>query len=620
MSKSCSERKSPNNDKEFSRLELNKLAKTKLGLKDSELKKLSKKELCEKLSIPWKSKTKVVIEPKTTEEVCSDRACTKTYPNRLSKDQLIKKVHEIFPKYSITKLRLMKIQGLCKLLKKPVLKCPVKMKTMSKNNNILKKNSFTSKDIQSFKAYSSNKKKSLNCIEKSAIPLREHQKSVIEYFEKHRGLIAYHTVGTGKTLTAITISQCFLEKYPDYHVYVVTPASLIENFKKQMGYYKNIHHAENYKFFSIQKFVSIYRKKQISCEKVLLIVDEAHNLKTLYKKSSGKKPTEIGVNSKFIEKCAMQATKVLLLTGTPITNSPKDIIALYNMIRDPKEPRLDTKKKNLAINQKSFTKNLLFEYLKCKISVFDERSEEFYPRVKEHEIFLKMSPSYEEKYDKLLSENGLSKLAIKMFGEIDIKRFYNGFRRAVNNLEDSNSPKIQWVLKKLNQDRKTIIFSHFLDAGNKAIIKSLPDNVKYAYINGSIPQKERARIVNDYNSNKIKLLFISKAGGEGLDLKGTQDIIILEPAWNLSVEEQVIGRGVRYKSHDSLPVSERKVDVYRLYLLKSEDITVESQEKQKQKSGSIDLIMRYLIQRKEKELDLFRKQLKEISIEQSLCD
>lgn len=631
MMKTCSERKPANSTSQYSRKELDTLARAQLGLNTTELRKLSKKELCKRLSVEWQQTTakKNAIEPKTMEKLCTDKACTRSFPNRYTKPQLVAIVHERFPKYSMTALRLMSIKKLCTLLKKPVMKCPGKGKTPSATQDTALSNKIGAFSQTQTSAFKGLKNKSLSCIQRSSFPLRQHQKRVIEYFEKHRGLIAYHTVGTGKTLTAITISQCFLDKNPDYKVYVVTPASLVQNFKKQMMDYKNILYADRYRFFSIQKFVSLYKKGLVNCEKILLIVDEAHNLKTLYKKSApkagGKKPTEVGINSKYVERCAQKASKVLLLTGTPVTNSPKDIISLYNMIRDADEPRLVTKQKDIGVNQKTYTTNLLLEKMKCKISVFDEKSPDFYPVVKEHEIFLVMTPSYQEKYDKLLDESGLSDLAIKMFGEIDINSFYNGVRRAVNTLEDKESPKIRWALRQIQKGRKTIVFSHFLEAGNKAIIKNLPVGTRYAYINGSLPQKERAEIVNQYNSNQIKVLFISKAGGEGLDLKGTQDIIILEPAWNLSVEEQVIGRGVRYKSHIDLPVEDRRVDVYRLYLLKSSDKVQQTlaQQQQKQelrKSGSIDLIMRYLIHRKEKQLDLFRRQLKEISVEESFCD
>lgn len=627
--KICTERKSPNSNTEYSRVELNELAKTKLSLKSTEIKKLSKKELCQKLKISWKPKTLKKPILLSEKKVCTDKRCTKSYPNRYGKEELVEMVRTKFPTYSKTALKLRTIPKLCTMLKKPIMKCPTPYKNLSKTDTskqISNVGSFNQTQSQKFKKPSYLP----SCIQRSSLPIRQHQKKVIDYFSHHRGLIAYHTVGTGKTLTAITISQCFLDKYPNYKVYVVTPASLVQNFKNQMMDYENIKYADQYRFYSIQKFVSLFRKTELSCKNVLLIVDEAHNLKTLYKKSQpkkpGKKPTEVGINSKYIEKCARQASKCLLLTGTPITNSPKDLIPLYNMVRDDNEPRIDTKRKDLGMNEITYTEKNLLEKMKCKISIFDERSSAYYPIVKEHDIFIKMTPSYQEKYEKLLSENGLSKLAIKMFGEVDITKFYNGFRRAVNTLEDEDSPKINWVLKKIQQGRKTIVFSHFLDAGNKAIIKNLPNNIKYKYINGSLSLKERSEIVNEYNLNKIQVLFISKAGGEGLDLKGTQDIILLEPAWNLSVEEQVIGRGVRYKSHDSLPITDRKVDVYRLYMVKKwDDIFIQKHESQKGvgeidgEDMSIDLLMRFLIQRKEKILEQFRKKLKEISIENTYC-
>ena len=56
---------------------------------------------------------------------------------------------------------------------------------------------------------------------------------------------------------------------------------------------------------------------------------------------------------------------------------------------------------------------------------------------------------------------------------------------------------------------------------------------------------------------------MSSSGGEGLDLKRTRQVHVLEPHWNDPKIEQVIGRAARYKSHADLPVKDRKVDIYR---------------------------------------------------------
>ena len=64
------------------------------------------------------------------------------------------------------------------------------------------------------------------------------------------------------------------------------------------------------------------------------------------------------------------------------------------------------------------------------------------------------------------------------------------------------------------------------------------------------------------------MLVITKAGAEGLDLKETRSIVIIDPTFNPSSIEQIIGRGVRYKSHEHLPVADRVVNVYFMELVK----------------------------------------------------
>ena len=53
--------------------------------------------------------------------------------------------------------------------------------------------------------------------------------------------------------------------------------------------------------------------------------------------------------------------------------------------------------------------------------------------------------------------------------------------------------------------------------------------------------------------------------GEGLDLKNTRQVHITEPHWNEAKIDQVIGRSIRFGSHDSLKPSQRTVDIYKYY-------------------------------------------------------
>ena len=51
----------------------------------------------------------------------------------------------------------------------------------------------------------------------------------------------------------------------------------------------------------------------------------------------------------------------------------------------------------------------------------------------------------------------------------------------------------------------------------------------------------------------IKVIMITKAGAEGLDLKNVRNVHIMEPYWYETRIQQVIGRAARYNSHIDLP-------------------------------------------------------------------
>ena len=108
--------------------------------------------------------------------------------------------------------------------------------------------------------------------------------------------------------------------------------------------------------------------------------------------------------------------------------------------------------------------------------------------------------------------------------------------------------------------------------GIKPIIQKLDEQqIKYEIITGDMSINERTNAVNNYNNDISKVLFITKAGSEGLDLKNTTNIIIMESAWNENAVEQIIGRGVRYKSHINLPPKKQIVYIYKLYCVKPDE-------------------------------------------------
>jgi superfamily II DNA or RNA helicase len=124
-------------------------------------------------------------------------------------------------------------------------------------------------------------------------------------------------------------------------------------------------------------------------------------------------------------------------------------------------------------------------------------------------------------------------------------------------------------MKKVKEGKKVLIYSAFLAFGVRKLQELMnAQHIPFVEVTGSLNKTKRAEAVEKYNKDQVKVLFITKAGGEGLDLKGTRYVIILESSWNRPNEEQVIGRAIRFKSHTHLPKAEQRVDVYHLLMVK----------------------------------------------------
>ncbi|HMP28313.1 MAG TPA: DEAD/DEAH box helicase family protein, partial [Saprospiraceae bacterium] len=281
-----------------------------------------------------------------------------------------------------------------------------------------------------------------SCIERSKLKLREHQIRVVEHMKTHRALIAAHEVGSGKTLVAVTASQCFLDDYPDGNVIVVTPVSLQNNFKKEMKEYGvSKGDMSKYEFRTLQGFATEYNEKPCGTSKmpVMLIIDEAHNLRTNISaaKSAAKKRALTSkkipvVRAAVAIRCAKTATKVLLLTATSIYNEPYDLANLVAMARgeDPLSKKAFAK---MRIDGYAFKK-----YFECIFSFYDVPvDKENYPEMEEHWVDIEMTPKYYQEYLKVEHENS------DYFGNPWV--FLTGMRQASNSLEECI--KCDWVLK-----------------------------------------------------------------------------------------------------------------------------------------------------------------------------
>lgn len=69
---------------------------------------------------------------------------------------------------------------------------------------------------------------------------------------------------------------------------------------------------------------------------------------------------------------------------------------------------------------------------------------------------------------------------------------------------------------------------------------------------------------SNINGQRIKVIIGSTVAGEGIDLKFIREIYVLDTWFHLNKLEQILGRGIRNKSHSALIKEKRNVTVYLL--------------------------------------------------------
>jgi hypothetical protein len=97
-------------------------------------------------------------------------------------------------------------------------------------------------------------------------------------------------------------------------------------------------------------------------------------------------------------------------------------------------------------------------------------------------------------------------------------------------------------------------------AEEKDIVRNVY-NGNWEIVPPSITEKLRERNENNLYGEVIQLLMITASGAEGINLRNTRFVHIMEPYWNMVRIDQVVGRARRICSHEDLPEEMRNVKV-----------------------------------------------------------
>jgi hypothetical protein len=419
--------------------------------------------------------------------------------------------------------------------------------------------------------------------------LLPHQQRVVDRIQQENqpGLLVVHGLGSGKTLTSIAAQDALGQPSQ-----VIAPAALLGNYEKERA--KHLKgKTPPASLMSMQNMAT----KGVSPTAPLLVVDEAHRARD---PGSATFQTLKGNTSQ----------KRLLLTGSPFYNHPSDIAPLIDLAADAKvlpydkdeftrryitekavNPSLFQRAANLVRSDENKVKPGVVPVLYQKTAPelrdvfkkwvdFHPGSTENFPEVERRDVRVPMTPDQLKVYDTLMGQ-APAWVAAKVKRGLppskqesqQLNAFLGAARQATNTTAPfvpagtkAEDPKIQKAFESLQatlaQDptSRAVVYSNYLPAGIDPYKRRLDEaKIPYGEFTGSMPSKKREQLVKDYNAGKLRTLLLSSAGGEGLDLKGTRLMQILEPHWNAEKLKQVEGRGARYMSHADLPPEKRKL-------------------------------------------------------------
>ena len=153
----------------------------------------------------------------------------------------------------------------------------------------------------------------------------------------------------------------------------------------------------------------------------------------------------------------------------------------------------------------------------------------------------------------------------------------NGFARF--KIKKNSSDVWEMDMNEVDYGKPTFaLYTGTETAEEKEIIRNIY-NGDWEYVPSNIAN-ELKKISNNNNMGEIiKVLMITSSGSEGINLRNTRYVHIMEPYWHPVRLEQVIGRARRICSHKSLPIALQTVEVFvYLMIFSAQQISVDNEE------------------------------------------
>jgi DNA repair and recombination protein RAD54B len=450
--------------------------------------------------------------------------------------------------------------------------------------------------------------------------LRPHQRDGVKFLYEcvmglrdydGQGCILADDMGLGKTLQTICLLWTLLKQNPIHKsdpvikkALIVCPVTLIDNWRKEfrkwlgndrIGVFvvdgpktrlSDFTHGKIYNVMIIgyERLKSVAEDLTKGAGVDIVIADEGHRLKTVQNKSA-----------KAIQ--SLNATKRVILSGTPIQNDLSEFFSMINFVND-----------GCLGTYKSFMKNFETPIVRSRqpnaldkdVELGEARSEElaqltsafilrrtadilskYLPSKTEYVLFCNPTPEQASIYKHVLatpmfstalgnSDSALQLITIlkKLCNSPSLLRQTSDDDDAstssslsallemlppgtIRNFHNQASTKIRILDQLLHSirtltDEKVVLVSNYTSTLTLLSQLLTANGLPYLRLDGSTPASKRQGLVDDFNRSPAKSCFAfllsAKAGGLGLNLIGGSRLVLFDVDWNPATDDQAMAR------------------------------------------------------------------------------
>jgi superfamily II DNA or RNA helicase len=396
--------------------------------------------------------------------------------------------------------------------------------------------------------------------------LREYQNEGVKWMKEFTdsgfNVILADEMGLGKTVQTLALLAA-KKRQGDPTALIICPASLLENWRRECekfvpsfkvialsGTKRGVYWENAADYDLMICSYAVARRDALDIKRTeisYLILDEAQHIKN---------PQTANAQS-----CKnIKAAHRLVLTGTPLENSPDDLWSIFDFLQPGMLGSFNSFKKYYhGIGAAEDLQHDLSE----RVSPFIKRRtkkdvcRELPPKI-EQTLYCEMSPGQRTLYNNILTQSRQQIRQLQKEGRkkanFEVLTTLMRLRQVCCHpalLPDEQGKGMEacklellkeLVLENIDSSQKMLIFSQFTSL--LSIIREWleDEKINYEYLDGAT-KKRQDRVDNFNNSDNIPVFLLSlKAGGTGLNLTSASTVIIYDPWWNPAVESQAADR------------------------------------------------------------------------------